>query len=104
MPEPGRTWRFRQWQITQVTHWGNMHFQYQQHFLHLNPDSARTFVAWLLGIYLATIVVGAAIGRMLMSESDSMHPLVSPMKQRMLEPCCAPIPVACSCMLGIHTT
>ena len=25
--------RFRQWQIAQITHWDNMHFQYQQGFL-----------------------------------------------------------------------
>ena len=35
------------------------------------PFTFFAFAAWLLGIYLSTIVVGAAIGRMLMSESKS---------------------------------
>jgi cytoskeletal protein CcmA (bactofilin family) len=36
------------------------------------PFTFLALVAWLLGIYLATIVVGASIGQMLVSNSDSM--------------------------------
>jgi hypothetical protein len=36
------------------------------------PFTFLALTSWLLGIYLATIVVGAAIGQMMMSESDSM--------------------------------
>lgn len=36
------------------------------------PFTFLALAAWLLGIYLATIVVGAAIGKMMMSESTSI--------------------------------
>lgn len=36
------------------------------------PFTFFALAAWLLGIYLATIMVGAAIGQMLMGNSDSM--------------------------------
>jgi hypothetical protein len=36
------------------------------------PLSAIAFAAWLLGLYLAKVIVGAAVGRMVLSESDSL--------------------------------
>jgi cytoskeletal protein CcmA (bactofilin family) len=36
------------------------------------PIALIVFVLWVMGIYLAKVVLGAAIGRMLMSESNSM--------------------------------
>lgn len=45
--------RFRQWHIAQITHWDNMHFQYQQGFLDneyyndvLKPRVARLAPVW----------------------------------------------------------